>query len=97
MTRIEMTEFDRIMADIEDMEKTIKAMTKALDARKEDAKTFMEERGMDETVTERFKAIYREVITNRFDTTAFKKDHPRLYKDYVKDSVTKPFKHYVID
>lgn len=39
-----------------------------------------------------FKVTYKEVITNRFDSKAFKADHPDMYTAYTKPSKTRPFK-----
>ena len=39
-----------------------------------------------------FKVTYAEVKSTRFDSKAFKGDHPDLYKQYSKQSVTRPFK-----
>ena len=97
MTVFESMEFDALMAKIAEAERVAKLAAKELEARKEEVKKFMDEHGADEMVTDRFKAIYRDVVSNKFDTTAFKKDHPRMYKEYVKESVAKPFKHYVLD
>lgn len=42
--------------------------------------------------TEDFKITkVKETISNRFDATAFKKDHPELYEKYLKESVRKGY------
>ncbi len=38
-----------------------------------------------------FKVTYKEVISSRFDSTAFKKTHQELYNQYLKHTVTKQF------
>lgn len=37
------------------------------------------------------KAIYKSVISNRFNTTKFKSDHPEMYAEYSTETSTKRF------
>lgn len=41
--------------------------------------------------TERYKVNYTRVITNRFDSKAFKADHKRLYAKYTREQNTRRF------
>lgn len=51
----------------------------------------MEERGIDELKSDEHKATYRIVVSNRFDSKAFKADYADLYESYKKSSSTKRF------
>lgn len=48
--------------------------------------------GVESWETEDFKITkVAETTSNRFDSTSFKKDHPELYEEYVKESVRKGY------
>lgn len=51
----------------------------------------MEERGVTELKSDEHKATYKEVVSNRFDSTAFKKDHADMYESYRKPSKSMRF------
>lgn len=78
-----------------DLEAQIAELQKEVESVKDELKADMEERGADSVVTEKGAKIYwREVISNRFDTTAFKKSHADLYKAYTKETTSRPLKIY---
>jgi hypothetical protein len=50
----------------------------------------MEEQGIKKWECDEFTATYTEPgTTTKFDSTAFKKDHPDLYEQYLKESERK--------
>lgn len=78
-----------------DLEAQIAALQKEMDSVKDELKADMEERGADSLVTEKGAKIYwHEVLTNRFDTTAFKKAHEDMYRAFTKETKSRPFKYY---
>ena len=55
-------------------------------------KGFMTENGVDEVIGENGeKATWRSVVSNRFDSTSFKKDFLDIYKEYTKKTEYKRF------
>lgn len=68
--------------------KTIEAQIKELqdeaDAIKDCIKGELEAAGVDETIVGDYKITYREVVSNRFDSTTFKKAYAELYKQFTK-------------
>jgi predicted phage-related endonuclease len=65
-----------------DMQAQLKAEIEAL---QEEAKQYMKDNGLDEVISDTgIKATYREVISKRFDSTAFKKDFSDIYAEYQK-------------
>lgn len=42
--------------------------------------------------TETFHFIYKTIISEKFDTTKFKKDNPVIAQSYMKESVSRPLK-----
>ena len=55
-----------------------------LEILKSEAIEYLNENNIDEYLTDDGKITYREVISNRFDSTAFKKDFADIYKEYTK-------------
>ncbi len=68
---------EELEAEITTMEDTIKAEMTA--------------RGTTELVAGAFKARWMPVTSSRFDTTAFKAEHPDLYTGFLKESTTRRF------
>lgn len=61
------------------------ALKAEIDKLQTECKEYMTANNIDEVVTpEGIKATYREVISNRFDSTAFKKDFADIYSEYTK-------------
>ena len=48
-------------------------------------------RDTEELIAGRFIVRWTSVLTNRFESTAFKREHGDLYKDYVKQVSSKRF------
>lgn len=78
----------KAIAQYRRMEEEAKAEREALEA---EIKAYMTESGVVELVGDEHKATYKEIISNRFDSTAFKKDHADMYESYKKQSSTMRF------
>ena len=61
------------------------------DAIRDLIKAEMAAQGKEEITAGRFIVRWTSVLSNRFDTTAFKKEHGDLYKDYMKTVTSKRF------
>lgn len=70
------------------MEAEAKAEREALEA---EIKAYMAENGTDTLIGDEHKATYKEVVSSRFDSTAFKKDHADMYTAYQKASTSMRF------
>lgn len=67
-------------------------MKSQIEALQDEIKAYMDETGIDEVVAEDgSKATFRPVISNRFDSTAFKKDFADIYEEYTKKTAYKRF------
>jgi predicted phage-related endonuclease len=62
-----------------------------IEALKGTIKDEMVAREVDKMTVDIFKLSYVKVITKRFDSNNFKKDYPKLYDDYAKDSESMRF------
>ena len=51
----------------------------------------MEARGVEELEAGQYIARFTTVLPNRFDTTAFKREHGELYQRYTKQSTSRRF------
>ena len=75
--------------------KELKMMAEEIAAERttiEDAiKAEMTARETDELITSEYKIRWKKVVSNRFDTTAFKKTHADLYEQYTKATETRRF------
>ena len=75
--------------------KELKALADDLKAEistiEDELKAIMTESGTDEMHVDVFKIRYKEVVSNRFDSSAFKQTYTDLYKQYTKPTVTRRF------
>lgn len=67
--------------EFQEMQEQLKAEIEALKA---EAIEYMNDQGVDEVLTDEGKITYREVISNRFDSTSFKKSYADLYAEFIK-------------
>lgn len=58
---------------------------------KDQIKAEMTSRGVDELEAGQYIARFTTVLSNRFDTTAFKKMFPQEYKDFTKQVTSRRF------
>lgn len=65
--------------------------TAEAEAIKNSIKAEMQERNTEELQAGRFIIRWALVLSTRFDTTAFKKAHGELYKEYTKQSQSRRF------
>ena len=61
------------------------------DALRDSIKAEMEQRDLEELEAGAYIVRWTSVLSNRFDTTAFKKAHGELYKEYTKQSASRRF------
>lgn len=79
----------RELADYTTLANELKIQIEAL---QDEVKQYMTDNDIDELLGENGEhATWREVISNRFDSTAFKKDFLDIYKEYTKQSSCKRF------
>ena len=77
----ELKEFAQMQTQLEQEVKTLKQR----------AIEYMQAAGVDEVLTSEGKITYREVLSKRFDSTAFKKDFLDIYEEYVKQTASMRF------
>lgn len=62
-----------------------------IEAIKDSIKTEMIMRNVEELEAGRYIARFTSVLSNRFDTTTFKKEHGEMYKLYTKQTTSRRF------
>lgn len=76
---------------IKTLQTMIDELSAELESVKDEVKAEMTAQGVDEMTVSCFKVRYKEVTSNRFDSTAFKKTHADLYEQYCKQTISKRF------
>ena len=77
--------------ELKELEELIAEAEKMADELKEEIKTEMEKRNTEEMEAGIYIVRWTTVLSNRFDSTAFKKVMPDVYKAYVKQTTSKRF------
>ena len=62
-----------------------------IESLKDSIKREMENRGVEEMEAGQYIARFTTVLSNRFDTTTFKKEHGEMYKLYTKQVTSRRF------
>lgn len=85
------TEITAKVEKIKTLQTMISEMTDEMESLKDEVKAEMTARGVDEMSISCFRVHYKEVTSNRFDTTAFKRVHNDLYNEFCKESKSRRF------
>lgn len=83
--------FDTKVAKLMELNEQMKAIEKQMDALKEDITNEMTARDVDVISTKKYSASWPVIVSNRFDSTAFKKSFADLYKQFTKASESRRF------
>lgn len=76
---------------IKELEALIKEAEAEVEALKDEIKEEMMERNTEEMPVGKYIVRWTDVLSNRFDSTAFKKVMPELYKAYTKQTASRRF------
>jgi predicted phage-related endonuclease len=86
-----MASINEVIKELKEYEAIQEQLKKEVELLKAQAIKYLEENGIDEVATTEGKVTYREVISNRFDTTSFKKDFMDVYEEYVRQTTSMRF------
>lgn len=85
-------ELNEVMKTIAEYARIAEEANKVVEENKELLKGYMTEQGIEEVIGDEHKATYKAVVSNRFDSKAFKADgYEDLYKAYQKPSTSMRF------
>lgn len=62
-----------------------------VEALKDQVKAEMNNRGVEELEAGQYIARFTTVLSNRFDTTCFKREHAEMYKQYTRQTTSRRF------
>lgn len=86
-----MTNINEVIKELKEYEALQEQLKKEYEALKKQAIEYMAEQGIDEVVADAGKVTYREVLSKRFDSTAFKKDFQDVYEEYTRQTSSMRF------
>lgn len=76
---------------LESLEAEKAELEKQIDSLKEELKRDMDQKNLEELKVGSFVIRWKKVLSNRFDSKEFQKDHEKLYKQYLKHSESRRF------
>ena len=86
------TNINELLRELKEYNELMKALKTEVEKLQSECKEYMIENNIDEVVSnDGIKATYREVISKRFDSTAFKKDFADIYSEYSKSTSSMRF------
>ncbi len=86
------TNINATLKELKEYNDMMKALKAEIEKIQDECKEYMIDNNIDEVISDDgIKATYREVISNRFDSTAFKKDFADIYSEYTKKSSSMRF------
>lgn len=89
---MDIKELNEVMKTIAEYSRIAEEAQKVVDENKEVLKAYMTENELTELIGDEHKATYKEVVSNRFDSKAFKAaGHEDLYKEFTKPSSSMRF------
>lgn len=88
MSTHELTSKVRELKELETMAEELAAEITSIE---DEIKAEMTARKTDEMIVDVYKVRWTKVLSNRFDTTAFKKTHGDLYEQYTKTTESRRF------
>ena len=86
-----MTNIEAKIEELRALEELIEEAKAEAEAIKDEIKAEMLKRNTEEMVVGTHIVRWTTVLSNRFDSTAFKKVMPEVYKEYTKQSISRRF------
>lgn len=84
-------EMEMKIAKLQEWEALAEEAKAEAEALKDEIKAEMLSQGTEEMEAGRFICRWTSVLSNRFDTTSFKKEHAEMYKQYTKQTSSRRF------
>lgn len=85
------TNINEVIKEIKEYQAMQDELKRQIEALKQEAVEYLESNEIDEYTCDEGKVTYREVISNRFDSTSFKKDFADIYAEYSKKTSSMRF------
>lgn len=85
------TNINEVIKEIKEYQAMQDELKRQIEALKAEAVDYLTINEIDEYLCDEGKVTYREVISNRFDSTSFKKDFADVYAEYTKKTSSMRF------
>ena len=85
------TEITGKIEALKEWEALLAEATAEVEAIKDEIKREMDARGVEEIEAGQYIARFTTVISNRFDSTTFKREHGEMYRQYTKQTTSRRF------
>ena len=84
-------EMEKKIATLKEWEDLLEEAKAQVEALKDEIKAEMLSRNTEQLTAGRYNCRWTSVLSNRFDTTTFKKEHAEMYKQYTKQTASRRF------
>ena len=84
-------EMEMKIAKLQEWEQLLEEAKAEVESLKDEIKAEMLNRNTEELTAGRYIVRWTSVLSNRFDTTTFKKEHAEMYKLYTKQTASRRF------
>ena len=84
-------EMEMKIAKLQEWEQLLEEAKAEVEALKDEIKAEMLNRNTEEMSAGRYIVRWTSVLSNRFDTTTFKREHAEMYKQYTKQTASRRF------
>lgn len=84
-------EMEKKIAALKEWEELFEEAKAQVESLKDEIKAEMLSRNTEEMTAGRYICRWTSVLSNRFDTTTFKKEHAEMYKQYTKQTSSRRF------
>ena len=85
------TEISTKIQALKEMEALAAEAAAEIESLKDEIKKEMERRGVEELEAGQYIARFTTVLSNRFNATAFKREHGEMYQQYTKQTTSRRF------
>ena len=79
------------IAKLQEWEQLLEEAKAEVESLKDEIKAEMLNRNAEEMTAGRYIVRWTSVLSNRFDTTTFKREHTEMYKQYMKQTASRRF------
>ena len=79
------------IAKLQEWEQLLEEAKAEVESLKDEIKAEMQSRNTEEMSAGRYIVRWTSVLSNRFDTTTFKREHAEMYKQYTKQTASRRF------
>ena len=84
-------EMEKKIVALKEWEELLEEAKAQVESLKDEIEAEMLARNTEEMTAGRYICLWTSVLSNRFDTTTFKKEHAEMYKQYIKQTSSRRF------